>query len=224
MLKIDVITLFPGMLSPVNESMLKIAQEKKKVLITVHNLRTYAHDRHHTCDDKPYGGGPGMVMKPEPLFECLDAVKEKRPKAKVTLLTPQGKRFDQKTAKRLAKKEELILVCGHYEGIDERIRKHAIDNEISIGDFVLTGGEYAALCIIDAVARLLPGVLGNCESVTNESFQHKLLDFPHYTRPREYRGHSVPEILLNGNHKQIAAWRHAEALKITKKKRPDLLI
>ncbi|MBN1493014.1 MAG: tRNA (guanosine(37)-N1)-methyltransferase TrmD [Candidatus Omnitrophica bacterium] len=224
MLKIEIITLFPEMFTgPLSESMVKIAQAKKKVAITIHNLRDYTHDKHKTCDDKPFGGGPGMVMKPEPLFEAIEAIKKKRKKAKVILLSPQGKPFTQKMAKQFSKKEAVIFICGHYEGIDERVRKHTVDAEVSIGDFVMTGGELAAMCIIDATTRLIPGVLGNDQSIIHESFQTKLLDHPHYTRPRVYRNHAVPEILLSGNHKEIERWRKNEALAITKNKRPDLL-
>jgi tRNA (guanine37-N1)-methyltransferase len=208
---------------PLSESMLKIAQEKKKVTITIHNLRDFTHDRHKTCDDKPFGGGPGMVMKPEPLFEAIHAIKKKRKQARVILLSPQGKPFTQKMAKQFSKRRQIIFVCGHYEGIDERVRQYAVDEEVSLGDFILTGGELAAMCMVDATVRLLPGVLGNDASVLHESFETSLLEYPHYTRPRLYKDYAVPDILLNGNHAAIAAWRKEQALKITKKKRPDLL-
>jgi tRNA (guanine37-N1)-methyltransferase len=208
---------------PLSESMVKIAQEKKKVAITIHNLRDYTHDRHKTCDDKPFGGGPGMVMKPEPLFEAIHAIKKKRKQASVILMSPQGKLFTQKMAKQFSKKRELLFVCGHYEGIDERVRKYAVDEEVSLGDFVLTGGELAAMCMVDATVRLLPGVLGNDASVLHESFEVSLLEYPHYTRPRLYKNYAVPDVLLGGNHAAIEAWRKEQAFKITKKKRPDLL-
>ena len=224
MLKFDVITLFPDMFTgPLTESMVKIAQEKKKVEINVHNLRDYAHDKHKTCDDRPFGGGAGMVMKADVLFEAIEAVQKKRKQAKVILLSPAGKPFTQKMAKQLSREKEVIFVCGHYEGVDERVIKRKIDKEISIGDFVLTGGELPAMCIIDSVTRLLPGVLGNEESAEHESFQKSLLDYPHYTRPRELNGDKVPSVLLSGDHEKISTWRKEQALKLTKKKRPDLL-
>jgi tRNA (guanine37-N1)-methyltransferase len=219
---VDIITIFPSMFDSVlNSSILKRAVKKGKLRVTVNNLRDYAEEKHNTTDDAPYGGGAGMVMKVEPIAKCLKSIEKKKKGFKI-LLTPAGKKFDQKMAIKLAKKKNLILVCGHYEGFDERVKDY-IDEEVSIGDFVLTGGEVPALVIIDAVARLLPGVLGNKESAKNESFMADILDYPHYTRPADYKGKKVPEVLLSGNHKAIAKWRSEEALKLTKEKRPDLL-
>lgn len=236
-MKIDILTLFPGMFKGlVDESMLKIAQRKELVSLSVHNLRKWTHDRHRTADDKPYGGGAGMVMKVEPVYEALAAILGNGPrgsgggkkgarrravKRKVVLMTPQGKRFSQKKALSLSRLERLALICGHYEGVDERIRELA-DEEISIGDYVLTGGELPACVVVDAVVRLIPGVLGAGESAFDESFQDGLLEYPHYTRPRVFRGMKVPEVLLNGDHRKIALWRKKEALKRTKARRPDM--
>ena len=200
--------------------MLKIAQAKGLVEINLRNLRDWTSDAHKTADDKTFGGGPGMVMKIEPVWR---AVKELcGATGKVILLTPQGKRFDQTTAKRLSKKEHLVLICGHYEGVDERIRELA-DEEVSIGDYVLTGGEIPALVMVDAITRLVPGVLGHSDSVHQESFENSLLEYPQYTRPAEFKGMKVPGVLLSGNHKKIERWRKEEALKRTLKRRPDLI-
>ncbi len=223
-LRIDVVTLFPGFfVSPLNESIVKIAQEKERAAITVHNLRDYTKDRHRTCDDKPFGGGPGMVMKPEPIFECIEAVRRKATGSPVIYLTPQGVPLRQQKLEALARLNGFILLCGHYEGIDQRVRDHMVDEELSVGDYVLTGGEPAALCVIDGVVRLLPGVLGNEASLHHESFQHNRLDYPHYTRPREYRGFMVPEVLISGDHKEVETWRHMQALQNTRQRRSDLL-
>jgi len=223
---IDILTLFPKMFENIlGESMLKIAQKKGLIEIGVRNLRDWTSDPHRTADDKPFGGGPGMVMKIEPVYRALKELKALRgakKRAKVILLTPQGKKFDQKTAKRLAKERRLVLVCGHYEGVDERIRELA-DEEISIGDYVLTCGELPALVLVDAVARLIPGVLGHRDSVKSESFEDGLLEYPQYTRPAEFKSMKVPGVLLSGNHKEIEKWRSAEALKRTLKRRPELL-
>jgi len=220
---VDVITIFPRMFDSVlGSSILKRAVEKGKLSVKVHNLRDYAEGRHQNTDDTPYGGGAGMVMKVEPIVKCLKAVEKKKKGYKI-LLTPAGKTFDQKTAKKLSGKKNIILVCGHYEGFDRRVEDY-IDEEISIGDYVLTGGEIPAMLIIDAVSRLLPGVLGNAESIKYESFMEELLDYPHYTRPADFKGKKVPAVLLSGNHAAIAAWRKEEALKLTKKNRPDLLV
>jgi tRNA (guanine-N1)-methyltransferase len=220
-MKIDILTLFPKMFENIlGESMLKIAQAKGLVEINVRNLRDWTSDAHKTADDKPFGGGPGMVMKIEPVWR---AVKEIRgATGKVILLTPQGKRFDQATAKRLSKREHLVLMCGHYEGVDERIRELA-DEEVSIGDYVLTGGEIPALVMVDAITRLVPGVLGHSDSVHQESFENSLLEYPQYTRPAEFEGMKVPGVLLSGNHKKIERWRRDESLKRTLKRRPDLI-
>ncbi len=218
---IDILTLFPKMFENIlGESMLKIAQAKGLVEINLRNLRDWTSDAHKTADDKTFGGGPGMVMKIEPVWR---AVKELcGATGKVILLTPQGKRFDQTTAKRLSKKEHLVLICGHYEGVDERIRELA-DEEVSIGDYVLTGGEIPALVMVDAITRLVPGVLGHSDSVHQESFENSLLEYPQYTRPAEFKGMKVPGVLLSGNHKKIERWRKEEALKRTLKRRPDLI-
>ena len=219
---VDILTLFPKMFENIlGESMLKIAQAKGLVEINVRNLRDWTSDAHRTADDKPFGGGPGMVMKIEPVYRALEELKALR-KAQVVLLTPQGKKFDQKAAKRLAREKRLVLICGHYEGVDERVRELA-DEEVSIGDYVLTCGELPALVMIDAVARLVPGVLGHSDSVKSESFENSLLEYPQYTRPAQFKGMKVPDVLLNGNHKRIERWRSEEALKRTLKRRPDLI-
>jgi tRNA (guanine37-N1)-methyltransferase len=234
-MKIDILTLFPDLIKgPLGVSMLKRAQEKGLVEINVVDIRRFTYDRHRTADDVPYGGGAGMVLKPEPIFEAVASVvkwapgKDKtlkslsRTRERIVLLTPQGSRFDQARAKELAVQKHLIFICGHYEGIDERI-KTVVTDEISIGDYVLTGGELASLVVVDALIRLIPGVLGKEESVICDSFYAGLLDYPHYTRPREYLGVGVPQVLLSGDHKEIARWRRKEALRTTLKKRPDLL-
>jgi len=198
---IDILTLFPKMFENVlGESMLKIAQGKGLVKINVHNLRDWTSDAHKTADDKPFGGGPGMVMKVEPIYRALEELKASE-KARVLLLTPQGKRFDQKAAKKYAGQKRLILVCGHYEGVDERVRD-LVDDEVSIGDYILTCGELPALVLVDAIVRLIPGVLGHKDSVKSESFEDGLLEYPHYTRPAEFNGMKVPDVLLSGNHRR----------------------
>lgn len=227
MMNIDVLTLFPEMFHGVfGQSILKKAAEQEAVKYQVVNFRDFADNKHHTVDDYPYGGGAGMVLKPQPIF---DAVEECKKKAKsdasprVILLCPQGKRHNQKLAEELAKEEHLIFVCGHYEGYDERIRQHVVTDEISIGDFVLTGGELGAMVIIDSVVRLLPNVLGKEESHLQDSFSTGLLEHPHYTRPADFRGLKVPEVLTSGNHRLIDEWREKESLKRTYERRPDLL-
>ncbi|MCM8795431.1 MAG: tRNA (guanosine(37)-N1)-methyltransferase TrmD [Candidatus Omnitrophica bacterium] len=228
-MRIDIITIFPGMFRTVlNESIIKRAQEKSKVKINLYNLRDYTFDKHRKVDDRPFGGGSGMVMSPEPIFRAVEAIKVNlKPKecknSKTILLCPQGKRLDQEIAKRLSKEKHLILICGHYEGVDERVRKFLVDEEISIGDYVLTGGELPAMVLVDAVVRLIPGVLGDKNSLNFESFKDNLLEYPQYTRPANFRGMRVPRILLSGDHKKIEAWRKKEALKRTKQRRPDLL-
>ncbi len=224
MLRFDIITIFPDMFGPVfNESILKRAQEKKKVAIHVHDLRDYTDDKkHRKVDDRPFGGGPGMVMMPQPLFDAVKAIKGKR-KAIVISTSAAGKPFSQFHAKRLTKAKNLIIICGHYEGIDERVRELLVDEEISVGDYVLTGGEIPAMVIVDAITRLVPGVLGKEESLLNESFEGNLLEGPQYTRPADFRGIKVPDVLLSGNHKTIETWRNSKALAKTKKVRPDLL-
>lgn len=222
MLEIDILTIFPGMFAAVlEESIIKRAQAKKKIKINVHDLRKFTLDKHKKVDDRPCGGGAGMVMMAQPVFDGVEKVK-KHKEAEIILLCPQGKVFNQKTAKQLSKEKQLILICPHYEGIDERIREHLATMDLSIGDYVLTGGELPAMVVVDTVTRLLPGVLGNEESIVKESFTDGLLEYPHYTRPAEIRGLRVPEILLSGNHKKIEQWRCEQSIKRTKRKRPDL--
>jgi len=226
MTRIDIVTIFPGMFDSVlNESIVKRAQSKGKVEFKVHNLRDYTFDKHKKVDDRPFGGGAGMVMCPEPIFNCVEDIKSKLIDKKpiVILLSPQGKKLNQVIAKRLAKVKNLILVCGHYEGVDERVRKKLVDKEISIGDYVLTGGELPAMVLIDAVVRLIPGVLGDKNSLKFESFEGNLLEHPHYTRPAEFRNMDVPKVLLSGDHNKIDAWRKKESANRTKERRPDLL-
>jgi tRNA (guanine37-N1)-methyltransferase len=234
-----------------NESILKRAQEKGKVKIYVHDLREYTLDKHRKVDDRTFGGGSGMVMNAEPIFRAVEQIKVKsrsytqhrtnksntpeaafvlkskvksaRQKPKVVLLCPQGKTFTQNSAKKLSTYTHLILICGHYEGVDERVRRFLVDEEISIGDYVLTGGELPAMVVVDAVTRLIPGVLGDKNSLNFESFEGNLLEYPQYTRPAEFRGHKVPPVLLSGDHKRIESWRQKEALRVTRLKRPDLL-
>lgn len=209
---------------PFDESIIKRARKKGILEINLHNLRDFTGDRHRTVDDLPYGGGAGMVMKPEPLFRAVEKVKEeKRSSWKVILLSPQGQPFAQEKAKELAEEEDLIFICGHYEGVDERVREHLIDEELSLGDFVLTGGELAAIVMVDAIARMLPEVLGCKDSIREDSFYQTLLDYPHYTRPAEFRGWKVPGVLISGNHQKIREWRKKKKLENTFKKRPDLL-
>ena len=224
MLRFDIITIFPDMFGPIlNESIVKRAQEKKKVKIHVHDLRDYSEDKkHRKVDDRPFGGGPGMVMMAQPLFDAVKTIKAKR-KAIVIYTSPSGKPFAQIHAKRLTKAKNLIIICGHYEGIDERVREHLVDEEISVGDYVLTGGELPAMIIVDAVTRLIPGVLGKEASLLHESFEDNLLEGPQYTRPADFRGKKVPDVLLSGNHNAIEKWRKSQALAKTKKVRPDLI-
>jgi len=225
-MRIDIITIFPKMFAPVlDESIIKRAQRKGKVKIYIHDLRDYSLDKHRKIDDHPFGGGAGMVMRPEPIFRAVEDIKlkPKSKKAKVILLCPQGERLNQKLGQELAKYKHLILICGHYEGIDERIRKHLANKEISIGDYVLTGGELPAMVLVDCLVRLLPGVLGDKNSLKFESFEGNLLEYPQYTRPATFKGKTVPAVLLSGNHKKIEEWRKQQAIKITKSKRPDLL-
>jgi tRNA (guanine37-N1)-methyltransferase len=221
---IDILTIFPGMVAgPISESIIGKAVERKLIEIRVINIRDYAADPHRTTDDRPFGGGSGMVMKPEPLVAAIGDVRENYPASRVILLSPQGRIFDQGIALELSRLDHICLVCGRYEGVDERIRNHYVDDEISIGDYVLTGGEIAALVMVDAVARLLPGVLGSNESLTEESFITGLLEYPHYTRPEIFGDHRVPDILLSGNHGAIRRWRRQQALVRTWQRRPDLL-
>jgi tRNA (guanine37-N1)-methyltransferase len=224
MIRFDILTIFPEMFtSPCGCSLLKKAADRGLIAIHLHDIRNHAEDKHRMTDDAPYGGGGGMLMKVEPIDRALLSVPVIEENVPVVLMTPQGRRFSQKMAEELSEYPQLIMICGHYEGVDERVRTHLVNREISIGDYVLTGGELSAMVIVDAVSRLVPGVLGNCESASTDSFSMGLLEYPHYTRPAEYRGWEVPEVLLNGNHREIEAWRRREALLRTRKKRPDLL-
>ena len=224
LLRIDVITIFPELFEEFLEaSILGSARRAGQIAVVVHNLRAWAKDRHRTVDDMPYGGGPGMVMKPEPLVGAIEAVAGEPRVGHVVLLSPQGARLDQKKVAEFAREEQLVLVCGRYEGVDQRVIDLAVDEEISIGDYVLSGGEIPAMVVIEAVARLVPGVLGNPQSLETESFQDGRLEGPQYTRPAEYRGHGVPEVLRSGDHGEIERWRREKALERTKRRRPDLL-
>jgi len=219
----EILTLFPGMfVSPLGESILGKARERGLVQVRVHNIRDHATDKHQITDDRPFGGGEGMVMKPEPIVRLLEALKAQGPLPWVVLLSPQGHMFNQDCARRWSTLPRLVLVCGRYEGVDERVAEHFADEEISLGDFVVTGGELPAMVILDAVTRLLPGVLGNAASASSESFVEPVLEYPQYTRPREFCGHRVPEILLSGDHAAIQRWRRGQALLRTKVRRPDL--
>jgi tRNA (guanine37-N1)-methyltransferase len=223
-MKIDVVTGFPKLLAGIlSESILKRAQDKGLVQIAVHDLRDYTTDRHRTIDDAPYGGGAGMVLKPEPLAACIEELQKDGRADDVIYLSPDGEQFSQRMANELSLRERVILICGHYKGIDERIRALYVTREISIGDFVLTGGELPALVVIDALVRLVPGVLNDGESLLTDSFQNDLLGAPCYTRPVEFRGLRVPDVLLNGNHEEIARWRAAEQQERTLRRRKDLL-
>ena len=227
-MKIDILTLFPEICrAPLNESMMKRAQENGLIDLQIRNLRDWTADKHHIVDDAPFGGGQGMVMKPEPIFAAVESLREKseirNPKSEIILMSPAGKRLDQKMATELSREEHLIIICGHYEGVDHRVIEHLVDLEISIGDYVLTNGAIAAVVLVDAVVRLLPGVLGHEQSAADDSFSAGLLETPQYTRPAEFRGWKVPEVLLSGNHAEIEKWRKAQALRRTKQNRPDLL-
>lgn len=226
-LNFEVLTLFPGILEgPLNESILKRGREKGLLNVAVRNIRDTTEDKHKTADDSPYGGGAGMVLKPGPIFSAIEAIQAEHPGEKLLtiLLSPQGRLFDQQRAEELSgETRRIVLLCGHYEAIDERVVEALVDEELSIGDYVLTGGELAALVVIDAAARLLPGVLGDDESAYRDSFGDGLLDHPHFTRPAEFRGRKVPDVLLSGNHADIEKWRRRESLKATLMKRPDLL-
>jgi len=221
-MKIDVLTLFPAMFAgPLDESIVKRARDNGLVDLKIHNLRDWTHDRHKTVDDRPFGGGPGMLLKPEPLFEAVESLK--REKTRVILLSPAGRPFSQAIAHELAQAEDLLLVTGHYEGFDERIRAALADDELSIGDYVLTNGALPAMVVIDAVTRLLPGALGDDESSHDESFSDGLLEYPQYTRPAEFRGMKVPDVLVSGNHAEIEKWRREQAKTRTQERRPDLM-
>ena len=221
-MKIDVLTLFPAMFAgPLDESIIMRARKAGLLELKIHNLRDWTHDRHKTVDDRPFGGGPGMLLKPEPIFEAVESVR--RAETKVVLLSPSGRKFDQAIARELAAEKDLLLITGHYEGFDERVREALADDELSIGDYVLTNGALPAMVVIDAVTRLLPGVLGDDASARDESFSHGLLEYPQYTRPAEFRGLRVPDVLVSGNHAEIEKWRREQARLRTEKDRPDLL-
>jgi len=235
-MRIDIITLFPEICrSPLNESMMKRAQENGALELHIHNLRDWTADKHHVVDDAPFGGGQGMVMKAEPVFKAVEDLQEKTLKARrstlnvqlqeprVILMSPAGRRFDQELARQLSAESHLIIVCGHYEGVDHRVVEHLIDEEISIGDYVLTNGAIAAAVLVDAIVRFIPGVLGDEQSALDDSFRAGLLEAPQYTRPAEFRGWRVPEVLLGGNHGEIANWRKEQSRKRTRENRPDLL-
>lgn len=223
-MRFDILTLFPEMFrGPFDESIIRRGQDKGLIGITLHQIRDHATDRHQTVDDTPYGGGAGMVMKPEPLSACIEEALARNPDATVIMTSPQGERLTHNIALELSKAPGIIIICGRYEGVDERVKELLVDREISIGDFVLSGGELAAMTIVDAVTRLVPGVLGSEESATTDSFSDGLLEYPQYTRPQEFRGLKVPEILLSGNHALIERWRRNRSLERTRKRRPDLL-
>ena len=223
MLRFDIITIFPGTFGAVlNESIMKRAQEKKKVVFKIHDLRDYTKDPHRKVDDRPFGGGPGMVMTPQPLVDAVKKIKGRR-KAKVIYMCPGGDTLTQSKARALAQEKNIILICGHYEGIDERVREMVVDESLSIGDYVLTGGELPAMVVVDAVTRLIPGVLGKEASLEDESFENNLLEYPQYTRPADFCGKKVPPVLLSGNHLAVKQWRLAQAHERTMKIRPDML-
>src|SRR4029453_2319396 len=224
-MKIDIITLFPEIChAPLSESIMKRAQEKAIVDLCIHNLRDWPTDKHHVVDDAPFGGGQGMVMKPEPIFAAIEQLRGQiGEKSKIILMSPAGRRFDQQLATQLVRESHLVVICGHYEGVDHRVIEHLIDLEISIGDYVLTNGAIAAVVLVDAVVRLLPGTLGHEQSAADDSFSNGLLEAPQYTRPADFRGWKVPEVLLSGDHAEIAKWRKEQAFKRTRENRPDLL-
>jgi len=223
-MRFDILTIFPQLLdSPLQEGIIRRAVAAGKIRVNIHDIRNFALDKHTMTDDRPFGGGEGMVMKPEPIVGSLRAIAEKDPGGRVIFLSPQGRTYTQETAERLATHEHLILLCGRYEGVDERIRANYVDEEVSIGDYILTGGELAAMVLIDSITRLLPGVLGCEDSAENDTFSRGLLKNPQYTRPREFEGHAVPEVLLNGDHAAIAEWRLLASVQQTLEKRPELL-
>ena len=231
-MKIDIVTLFPEICrAPLGESIRNRAPENKSVDLSIPNLRDWATDKHHVADDAPFGGGQGMVMKPEPIFAAVEELqrqigeksKVENPKSKIILMSPAGRRFDQQMAAQLSSESHLIIICGHYEGVDHRVIEHLVDFEISIGDYVLTNGAIAAVVLVDAVVRLMPGVLGHEQSAVDDSFSRGLLETPQYTRPAEFRGWKIPDVLLSGNHGEIEKWRKKEALRRTRENRPDLL-
>src|SRR5438105_2040630 len=221
-MRIDILTLFPeACRAPLSESMMKRAQDSGRLDLRIHNIRDWTTDKHHVVDDAPFGGGQGMIMKPEPVFAAVESLR--KPDSHVILMTPQGRKLTQALVAELSSRPHLIIVCGHYEGIDHRVHEHLANTEISIGDYVLTNGAIAAVVLTDAVVRLLPGVLGHGQSSADDSFSRGLLEGPHYTRPAEFRGWKVPDVLLSGNHAEIAAWRKEQALQRTRERRPDLL-
>ncbi len=224
-MRVDILTLFPGMFDGLlTEGTVRIAREKGLLDVQLQNFRDFARDLHHSVDDKPFGGGPGMLLKPEPIFDCLDRLLPQFPaRPRMLMLTPSGERYTQSKARELARESHLLLLCGRYEGFDDRIRQGFDFEELSIGDYVLSGGEIAAMTVLDSVTRLLPGVLGHDLSAEFESFEDGLLDHPQFTRPAEYRGMEVPEVLRSGDHARIAAWRKEQSLRLTREKRPDLL-
>jgi tRNA (guanine37-N1)-methyltransferase len=220
--RIDILTLFPEVCrAPLSESIMKRAQESGALDLRIHNLREWTTDKHHIVDDAPFGGGQGMVMKPEPIFAAVESLRTND--SLVVLMAPQGRKLTQTLASEFSARSHLIIICGHYEGVDHRVHQHLVDAEISIGDYVLTNGAIAAVVFVDAVVRLLPGVLGHEQSAADDSFSGGLLEGPHYTRPAEFRGWKVPDVLLSGNHAEIAAWRKEQAHRRTREKRPDLL-
>ncbi len=224
-MRIDILTIFPELFAGVFEAGV-VGQANRQGLLDIRtvDLRAYTHDRHRTVDDRPYGGGEGMVLKPEPIFEAAEAcIQQDGGTPRVILLSPQGRVLDQEAARRLASHDRLMLICGRYEGVDQRVADHLADEEVSVGDYVLSGGEFAAMVLVDAVGRLVPGVVGNASSVLEDSFMHGLLDYPQYTRPAQYRGWQVPEVLLSGDHEKIREWREAAALRRTRRRRPDLI-
>ncbi len=224
MIRFDILSVFPEMfISPCGSSLLKRAQDKGLIEIQLHDIRSYALDKHRMTDDAPYGGGGGMIMKVEPVDRALQSIPMTAGDVPIVLLTPQGERFCQKTAEELIKYPQIVLICGHYEGVDERVRTQLANREISIGDYILTGGELSAMVVVDAVSRLVPGVLGNCDSAQADSFSMGILEYPHYTRPADYRGWKVPDVLLSGNHREIETWRRRQSLLRTQERRPDLL-
>ncbi|HEX76098.1 MAG TPA: tRNA (guanosine(37)-N1)-methyltransferase TrmD [Dehalococcoidia bacterium] len=225
-MRIDILTLFPQMFDSLfNYSIIGRARERHLVDIRLHDVRAYTHDKHHVVDDYPYGGGAGMVLKPEPIFEAVEAVKKElgSPSVQTVLLSPQGRLFNQKIARQMIDYQQLILICGHYEGVDERVAEHLANDEISIGDYLLSGGEVAAMVVVDCIVRLLPGVVGSEASLVEDSHTEGLLEYPQYTRPEAYRGWAVPPVLLSGNHGRIARWQRQQSLLRTAKRRPDLL-
>jgi len=225
-MRIDILTLFPEVCrAPLSASIMKRAQENGAVDLRIHNLRDWTTDKHHVVDDAPFGGGQGMVMKPEPIFSAVEALKSvsEIQKSRILLMSPTGRRLDQQIVTEFSEESHLIIICGHYEGVDHRVIEHLVDDEISIGDYVLTNGAIAAVVFVDAIVRLLPGVLGHEQSAIDDSFSGGLLEGPQYTRPSEFRGWKVPDVLLSGNHGEIAKWRKAQALKRTERDRPDLL-